>query len=148
MIWNSVSATIEISGVTAHRGNDLHTNTEMICEQLLNHVNTRTNIESAHTAKSTKAEIKEEKTHHHADEEQEELDENEENEHDFEFVEKQFEIVRPKDYTSRGFGFLLNTGLVNNRNKCDNAGHQIDSYAQVVVVEHGNQMLLYFCNKP
>lgn len=125
-----MSATIEISGVSAKRGNDLHANTEMICEQFLNDV--RTNKESAQTAKSTKSETKE------GDEEPEDLEESEENEQDYELVEKQFEIVRPKDYTSRGFGFLLNTGLVNNRNKSDNASHQIDSYAQVVVVEHGN----------
>jgi hypothetical protein len=82
--------------------------------------------------------MKEEKMRSDVEHEQDELDENEENEQDYDLVEKQFDIVRPNDYSSRGFGFLLNTGLVNNRNKSENVSHQIDSYAQVVVVEHGN----------
>lgn len=67
------------------------------------------------------------------------------------YLEKQVDITRPDNYTSRGFGFLLNSGLAtsNNvkspisvlvRNKDTNETETIlvnENYALIVVVEPG-----------
>jgi hypothetical protein len=70
------------------------------------------------------------------------------------FTEKTIEIVRPINYSQRGFGFLLNTGVLSNSTKSTNDRIIIlkngdeetkvpnENYAQVVVVEHGKLMNL------
>lgn len=60
------------------------------------------------------------------------------------YIEKFIDIERPYDYNSRGFGFLLNSGLLNKssgalRKLKDSAIDEIvtQNYPQVIVVEHG-----------
>lgn len=70
------------------------------------------------------------------------------------YLENLVEILRPDNYSSRGFGFLLNSGLSNNNTIAQSQQLIVynknneqfiktnESYAQIVVVEPGNYTLL------
>ena len=60
------------------------------------------------------------------------------------YTPKCVSIERPFDYTSRGFGFLLNSGLAATSKSQDPSLNSIlsQNYAQIVVVEHGKLLLL------
>ena len=54
------------------------------------------------------------------------------------YIEKSIDIVRPYDYSSRGFGFLLNSGLsnLNNTNKNSN----LNQPSELKVLKNGNDL--------
>ena len=61
------------------------------------------------------------------------------------YTPKCVSIERPYDYTTRGFGFLLNSGLAATSKSHDPSLNSIlgQKYAQIVVVEHGRVFLLF-----
>jgi len=73
------------------------------------------------------------------------LNESDSNSKQYVYIEKYIEIDRPHNYTPRGFGFLLNSGLTNSASpilvKENEALIELcQNYAQIVVVEPGKHL--------
>ena len=127
----SLSATIEISGISSAKTESSDPSIRKDLE--LNQIETKQNNISVNNQSAMS--------------EENELDESNT---ECVYVENLVEILRPDNYSSRGFGFLLNSGQSNN-NTIAQAQQLIvfnknneqyvttnESYAQIVVVEPGN----------
>ena len=125
------AATIEITGI---RSTNANSEQNQSCETL---VNTKTNSDNDRSEAN--------KLNSSMNNEDNELDGNETINHYY-YIEKLLDLRRPDNYSSRGFGFLLNSGQSNKqsnqifvRNLDDMTETSIinQNYAQIVVVEPG-----------
>ena len=126
------AATIEITGI---RSTNSNSEQNQSCETL---VNTKTNTDNDLNEAN--------KLNSSMNNEDNELDGNETINHYYYYIEKLVDLRRPDNYSSRGFGFLLNSGQSNKqsnqifvRNLDDMTETSIvnQNYAQIVVVEPG-----------
>jgi hypothetical protein len=131
---NNRSTTIELTGVTSNKQEKIHENNKILNESNDDSLNKNDDEDSLSHCMDYS---------------------------NYTFVEKFVSIERPFDYSSRGFGFLLNSGVASKVSSGNAKGNLFlnatslvqnvinQNFAQIVVVEHGKLYLfaskLYIC---